>query len=183
MQTLGSMGPTIRPAVVADAPAISALVQDSFNQFVAPDWQAEAREVFMTESSAERFTSSIPEAAYAAVAHVGDQLVGMVLMPTPSVLAFLFVRPGMLRAGIGSLLWEAARTHIEANHPSVKTIELNSSPYAVAAYRAYGFYPISEPFRRGGCLATRMACWLPGRALAAGSGATILLTATNDDAA
>ena len=177
------MRPAIRLAVVADAPAISALVQDSFNQFVAPDWQAEAREVFMTESTVERFTSSIPDATYAGVAHVGDQLVGMVLMPTPSVLAFMFVRPGMLRAGIGSLLWEAARSHIETTHPSVKTVELNSSPYAVAAYRAYGFYPISQPFRRGGCLATRMACWLPGRALAAASGAAILPTATSGDAA
>ena len=172
----------MRPAVAADAPALSALVQESFNQFVAPDWQPEACEVFMTESSVEWFTSSIPQAAYAAVAHAADELVGMVLMPTPSVLAFLFVRPGLLRSGIGSLLWEAARAHIETHHPSVKTIELNSSPCAVAAYRAYGFYPMSEPFRRGGCLATRMACWLPGRALAAGAGDTIVPTPTRGDA-
>ena len=49
---------------------------------------------------------------------------------------------------------------------SAQQVELNSSPYAVPAYRALGFFPISEPFRRQGAVATRMACWLPGRALA-----------------
>jgi GNAT superfamily N-acetyltransferase len=156
----------VRAAQAGDAPVISALVQESFTRFVAPDWEPRACDHFMHESSVERFAASIPQATYAAVAQAGSQLVGFILMPTPARLAFLFVRPAWVRRGVASQLWEAARGHVEAHHPAIKTVELNSSPYAVAAYRALGFYPISEPFRRGGCLATRMACWLPGRSLA-----------------
>jgi hypothetical protein len=57
------------------------------------------------------------------------------------------------------------RTYLEERHPDVQTVELNSSPFALAAYEALGFFPISKPFKRKGAVATRMACWLPGRAL------------------
>ncbi|MEO5669461.1 MAG: GNAT family N-acetyltransferase, partial [Ramlibacter sp.] len=76
-----------------------------------------------------------------------------------------FVAPGHLHRGIGRTLWEGARTYLEERHPETKTVELTSSPYALPAYKALGFFPISEPFHRGGAIATRMACWLPGRAL------------------
>lgn len=160
------MKAVVRRAEVADAAAVSALVQEGFQQFVARDWEPQACDFFLAQSSAERFAASIPEAAFAAVAQGGGELAGFILLSSPSQLAFLFVRRSWLRRGIASRLWNAAREHLEAHYPTVKTVELNSSPYAVAAYRALGFYPISEPFRRAGCLATRMACWLPGRALA-----------------
>ena len=46
-------------------------------------------------------------------------------------------------------------------------MELNSTPYAIEFYRALGFVPISAEFVRDGARATRMACWLPARALGA----------------
>ncbi len=159
------MKPLLRQATVVDAPAISALVQAGFNEFVAADWEPRAQSVFMAESSPERFATLIPAAAFAAVAEVEGQIAGVILLEQPALLSFLFVQASMHKRGIARALWEPARAHIEAVYPAVKTIELNSSPCAVAAYRAMGFYPISEPFRRGGCLATRMACWLPGKAL------------------
>lgn len=162
---LPRMQSAIRPATVADAAAISALVQESFTRFVAPDWEPEARTVFMRESSPERLSTSISSATFAAVAEVDDQIVGIILLPTPSRLALLFVRAAWHRRGIATQLWQAARGHIEAHHAATATVELNASLYAVAAYRALGFYPISEPLRKGGCLAIRMACWLPGLAL------------------
>jgi len=57
------------------------------------------------------------------------------------------------------------RAELEQHHPDVRTVELNSSPYAVAVYKALGFFPISKPYRRKGAVATRMACWLPGESL------------------
>jgi ribosomal protein S18 acetylase RimI-like enzyme len=161
------MNVSLRTAITADAPAVSALVQAVFREFVAPDWEPQAREVFATESSPQRFAQLLAEPAFASVAEAGERLVGFILLPTPNLLAFLFIDSSSHRQGIATALWCAARAHLEANYPAVKTVELNSSPYAVAAYKALGFYPISEPFRRGGCLATRMACWLPGQALAA----------------
>jgi predicted GNAT family N-acyltransferase len=79
----------------------------------------------------------------------------------------LFVEPASLRQGVARALWEHARAYVETHHPEVTTVELNSTPYALQFYRSVGFVPISREFNRGGCRATRMACWLPARSLAA----------------
>lgn len=155
----------LREPTIADAPAVSALVQACFGQFVSADWEPEAQQYFLAQSTPERFASLIPEAAFSAVAELEGQLVGMILLAQPNTLSFLFVDAAMHKRGIARRLWEAARSHIEVAYPAVRTIELNASPHAVGAYKALGFYPISEPFRRAGSVATRMACWLPGRAL------------------
>ena len=162
---------SLRKPTPADATAVSALVQAVFAEFIAPDWEAHAQAVFAIESSAERFTELLVDPAFAAVAEDGESLVGFILLPTPSLLAFFFVEGRLHKQGVGKALWQAARSHIELAFPGTKTVELNSSPSGFAAYKALGFYPISEPFRRGGCVATRMACWLPGRSLAQASDA------------
>ena len=99
------------------------------------------------------------------VAEHEGQLLGVIILSSQRLLVFLFTDAAWLHRGIARELWEAARMHMETEHPSVNTVELNSSAYAMNAYRALRFYPISEPFRRGGCHAIRMAYWLPGWAL------------------
>jgi predicted GNAT family N-acyltransferase len=158
---------TIRSSQSEDAEMASALIQQSFIQLVGPDWETQAVHTFLAETSGKCIRDLISKAAFTAVAEVQGQLVGFILMPSPDLIGLLFVRPEFLRNGIAKSLWQAARHHIKTTSKEVKTVELNSTPYAVAAYRALGFYPISEPFRRGGCSATRMACWLPGEALQA----------------
>jgi predicted GNAT family N-acyltransferase len=161
------MNYTIRSSHSEDAEMASALVQQSFIQLVGPDWEPHAVDTFLAETSCKCVRDLISKTAFSAVAEVQDQLVGFILMPSPALIGLLFVKPDFLRNGIAKSLWQAARHHIETTYKEVKTVELNSTPYAVAAYRALGFYPISEPYRREGCLATRMACWLPGEALRA----------------
>ena len=178
---LARMKPLLRVAEVSDASVASELVQRTFNAFVAPDWEPEARSVFMSQSSSERLSSIIREATFAAVAESKGRVVGFILLSPPNVLAFLFVHAHWHRRGIARDLWERACKHIEAEHPAIKTIELNSSPYAIGAYKALGFYPISEPFRRGGCFATRMACWLPGKALNKAANAEVQLGSSELD--
>lgn len=160
------MNYTLRTSTSADAEAVSELVRAALTEFVAPDWEPNAREVFDSESSPERFSALLVEATFASVAVAEKQVVGVIVLPKPNLLAFLFVRRDWHKRGVAKALWEAARTHLETRHPEIKTVELNSSPQAVTAYRSLGFYPISEQFKRGGGVATRMACWLPGRALA-----------------
>ena len=133
---------------------------------VSPNWEPSAQQDFLKNTTAEALTLLISEAIYIAVYEDEGRILGVIAMPRPTLVQLLFVAPTHLRRGIGKRLWEAARAHIEERYPEVKTVELNSTPYAVSAYRSLGFYPISEPFRRKGAVATRMACWLPGRALA-----------------
>ena len=123
--------------------------------------------MFLADSSPERLAGKIKVASYAAGTFVDGQMVAFLLMPTPSLLGMLFVGPQWLRQGVAKRLWESARAHIEATFPSVKTVELNTTPYALEFYRAVGFVPISAEFERDGARATRMACWLPAGALGA----------------
>lgn len=155
------------PVTPAQAPELSALVQRSFLALSAVDWEPHARQVFLRESTPERLAHMMATGSYAAAAFEDEEPVGFLLMPRPSLLAMLFVDPAHLRRGIARALWESARTHLELHHPETRTVELNATPYAFEAYRHLGFYPISEPFFTDGCRATRMACWLPGRALQA----------------
>ena len=162
---------TVRPTQSSECESVSALVQRGFSQFIAPDWEASAVSTFTAETSGECIRKLIETAAFHAVAEAAGQLLGFILMPNPSSVGLLFVSPDHLRTGIARELWQSARRHIEAEFNTIKTVELNSSPYAVSAYKALGFYPISEPFHRRGCVATRMACWLPGEALGASKSA------------
>jgi GNAT superfamily N-acetyltransferase len=156
----------VRRASPEDAPAISSLVQAGFIAYIAKDWEAAAGQSFLEGTSAAKLAPVISDASFVAVCEDEVQTLGVISLPRPTLVQLLFVAPGHLGRGIGKSLWEAARAHVEETYPEVKTVELNSSPYAVLAYKALGFFPISEPFRREGAVATRMACWLPGRALA-----------------
>jgi GNAT superfamily N-acetyltransferase len=155
----------VRDATPEDAPAISALVHASFRAHVAADWEPIAQESLLTDTSAEKLAARIAESVIVLVYEEAGSITGVILLPRPTLVQLCFVAPGHTGKGIGRKLWETARARLAESFPEVKTVELNSSPYAVAAYRALGFYPISEPFLRGGAVATRMACWLPGRSL------------------
>ncbi len=106
-------------------------------------------------------------AACARAAFVGEQTVGFLLMPSPTVVWMLFVHPQWLRQGIARALWQSARSYIEATYPDAQTVELNATPNAIDFYLSVGFVPLSREFKRDGCRVTRMACWLPARALGA----------------
>jgi len=150
------------------ADRISALVHASFNELCANDWEPNAVRVFLEETSPLALSVALEQPAFAAIeSERGGEPIGFILMPRPSLVSLLFVHPAHLRKGVARRLWEAARGHIEAAYPETKTVELNSTPYALSAYRALGFVPISTEFARRGCRATRMACWLPARALGA----------------
>ena len=164
-RTLDTMEPPLRHATVADASAVSALVCAGFNQHVAADWELPAQSHFHEEHQADKLASKIADACLCLLIEQGTELLGVIYLPRPTLVQLFFVAPGHLRRGIGRRLWRAARAELEQHHPDVRTIELNSSPYAVPVYQALGFFPISKPYLRKGAVATRMACWLPGESL------------------
>jgi GNAT superfamily N-acetyltransferase len=157
----------LRTVTDAEAATASAVVHASFVEIAAADWESRAQQRFLAESSPEALVEILRVAAHATGAFVAEEMVGFILMPTPALLGMLFVHPHWLRRGIGRALWENARDHIEFTFPAVKTVELNATACALQFYRSVGFVPISAEFEREGCHATRMACWLPARALGA----------------
>jgi GNAT superfamily N-acetyltransferase len=155
---------TYRTATPADAQSISRLVQASFLEFVAPDWEAHAVEKFLKESSPTELAAFLERADFSAVAMAENEPVGFILLAPPNLLKALFVHRSWHKRGIARQLWALARDYLGSRKPSVETIELNASPFAVEAYKMLGFYPISGPILRQGCRSTRMACWLPAGA-------------------
>ena len=157
--------PQVREATAQDIAAISRLVHASFKAHIAADWEARAQTEFLAETEPEALARRIADAALCLVHEADAEINGVILLPRPTLVQLFFVAPSGLRQGIGRKLWETARSRVEEHYAEVKTVELNSSPYAVAAYKRLGFFPISEPFLRNGAVATRMACWLPARTL------------------
>jgi GNAT superfamily N-acetyltransferase len=157
----------IRTLTSAHAEDASAVIQESFLALAAADWRPDARSTFLEATAPSPLKIKISVVTFAAGAFSDGGIAGVILMPSPSSLGLLFVRPRWLRMGIGQALWESARAHIETRFPEVHTIELNSTPYAVRFYKSVGFVPISSEFEREGQRAIRMACWLPARALGA----------------
>jgi GNAT superfamily N-acetyltransferase len=166
-QTLERMNTIVRSVPESEATAASDLVRVSFTALAADDWEPKAQTTFLEEASPGQMQRKLRLAACALGAYAQGNLVGLLLMPRPAVLEMLFVHPEHVRKGLAKSLWERARTEIESSFPAVKTIELNSTPYALSFYRAVGFAPISSEFVVSGCRATRMACWLPARGLGA----------------
>jgi GNAT superfamily N-acetyltransferase len=158
---------TIRAIGEAEATDASAVIHASFMKLAAPDWEPNAQNVFLSESSPDVMARKLKAAVLSFGAFTGKQMIGVLLMPTPNILGMLFVHPAWLRRGIARSLWEHTRAEIERTFPTVKTIELNSTPYAIDFYRSAGFATISSEFELSDCRATRMACWLPARALGA----------------
>ena len=157
------MQTSLSDASQVDAEAASELIHASFTAVAAVDWEVSARTKFLQESAPQAIAAAIASAAVALVASTAGRTVGFLLMPSPRLLALLFVHPEALRTGIGSCLWERARSAIEVAHPEVQTVELNATPNSVPFYCTLGFVPISKEFAHHGCRATRMACWLPAR--------------------
>ena len=169
------MSMQLRQAKADDASAISELVQAGFVEHVASDWEPSAQRSFLEETGAEKLASRVSEAAVCLVYEQGGRVLGVILLPRPTLVQLLFVAPSHLRKGIGRALWNAARAHLEEKHSEVTTVELNSSPYALAAFRSARASSalISEPFRRKvpGWPARRLAGYpLEARPL---SGATV----------
>jgi GNAT superfamily N-acetyltransferase len=157
----------LRPVTAAEMAGASALIHASFLALVAADWEPAARTAFLNESSTEMLERKLQVAAYQLGAFIDAQLVGFLMLTSPAILSNLFVHPQFLRQGIGRRLWEGARAHIEAAFPTVRTVELNATPSAYEFYLRLGFAPISGQYLLKGARVTRMACWLPARALGA----------------
>jgi putative acetyltransferase len=157
----------IRAAVPGDAAVVSSLIHLSFQALGAAGWSPEATQTFYAESMPSVLEDKLAAALFGAVAIGDDAVTGFAMVCRPNRLDMLFVHPDHLRKGIGRALWEAARAHVQAQHPKVKTIELNATAYARPFYQSVGFVPISLEFEVKGARATRMACWLPARQLGA----------------
>jgi GNAT superfamily N-acetyltransferase len=130
----------IRPATVADAARISALIRSLSTPFFAsPDGEGTAPFLDSIGEPAIRSYVSAPNFRYL-VAESARQLAGVAAMRDGCHLYHLFVAPAFQGQGLARVLWQRIRTGA-ASAGNEGRFTVNSSLAAVEVYRRFGFVP------------------------------------------
>ena len=141
--------PILRPALVADAPAIVALI-DELMPFLTLHPDGAGAEKFIEhcrQPAIERYLSD-PRYAYQ-LAHIDGELAGVVAMRDNTHLFHMFVPRALHRRGMARRLWQAARDAALAKG-GVTAFTLNSSVYALPLYASLGFVATGPKVEEGG---------------------------------
>ena len=129
---------TLRPALVADAPAIVALIDDLM-PFLTLHPDGAGAEKFIAHCRLPAIENYLSQEKYRyQIAHLGGQLAGVVAMRDNTHLFHLFVPRALHRRGIALDLWQAARAASIARG-NTTGFTVNSSVYALPFYESLGF--------------------------------------------
>jgi len=148
----------IRMAESRDIPRAAELAQRVFHHDVAPTFSADGVREFLrfadARSMADRlargpsFILVAEEAsdadASAAASEAGSSVVGMIEVRRPDHISLFFVASRRQRAGIGTRLFDAARSRLLGTNGALPALSMNASPNAVGAYERLGFCATSE---------------------------------------
>lgn len=135
------------------------LVNRVFSEFVAVDYSERGKQTFRDylkskydEVSQDLQTGHKQLWAY----YQGDMIVGVIATRDVSHIALLFVDKAYHKQGIARQLFQFVLTEIK-QHPDIRSITVNSSPYAVEAYERLGFVRAGEQQEQNGILFIPMA--------------------------
>ena len=140
---------TLRPALVADAPAIVALIDDLMPFLTLhPDGAGAEKFIEHCRQPAIENYLSLPNYAYQ-LAHIGGELAGVVAMRDNTHLFHMFVPRALHRRGMARRLWQTARDASLARG-GVTAFTVNSSLYALPLYESLGFAATGPKVETGG---------------------------------
>lgn len=145
----------IRPATLADATPISALVIALSREFIVPDLSPEGAENLLGDMTPEATRGFMEQGFRYHLAEAGDELVGFVATRDNSHLYHLFVATTHQRRGLARQLWETAKASCLAAADTTR-FTVNSSRYALPVYRRFGFVAVSDEVERKGVRYTPM---------------------------
>ncbi|MET0232914.1 MAG: GNAT family N-acetyltransferase, partial [Rhodanobacteraceae bacterium] len=140
--------PSIRIARETDARAIGVLVRRVTRQDVLPGQTTAAAAHLMETMSARNERLRIREGKRYHVAEIGGRIVGVVAIRDDSHVFRLFVARRWRGRGIARRLLDRAILDCR-KRAGARTITLNASPFAVAAYRRLGFVSRGRLIPRG----------------------------------
>ena len=140
---------TLRPALVADAPAIVALI-DELMPFLTLHPDGAGAEKFIEHCRLPAIENYLSQEKYRyQIAHLDGELAGVVAMRDNTHLFHMFVPRALHRHGIALRLWQAARDAALARG-EVTAFTVNSSLYALPVYTRIGFVPTGPKVEQGG---------------------------------
>ena len=123
----------------SEADAAMAVVRESFDACVAPDYAPQGRDFFAQIVTAEYLRSLPRREGFTLVAKLGGRTVGMCAFRARHHVTLFFVLPEFQGRGIGRRLFDAAVERVRSSIASVTKLEVHSSPVAVPVYQALGF--------------------------------------------
>ena len=85
-----------------------------------------------------------------------SRLIGVIAMRDGFHVSLLFVEPAYQRRGVATRLVRRAASFCIEQKPGLRHITVNASPKGVPAYRAMGFYPLTEEQKKEGMRFTPM---------------------------
>ena len=149
---------TFREMSQGDEEAVSALVEEVFDEFVAPDYARGGVEEFKSFILPEKLLQRlVDEDSLIIVAEEEGELVGVIDVRDGSHIRLLFVRKDHHGRGIGGRLFSLARERCASDNPGLEEITVNSSPYAIPIYESMGFFVTNPELVRNGIRHTPMA--------------------------
>lgn len=150
----------IRTATSHDAESISVLIRSVAHYFTLHP-QGLGAEEFLEAISGDAIEGFIHAANFRYFAgFMGDDLAGVVAIRDDKHLYHLFVSPQFQRQGLARQLW----THAKADalrHGNPGAFTVNSSPFAVAVYAAFGFVPAGDKVETRGIAFVPMKLLIP----------------------
>lgn len=138
-----------------------ALIEKVFNEFVAPDYEQDGVDEFFRFANPQAMAGRRGPEQIVIIAEKGEDIVGVIEMRSSNHIAMLFV--GNRGEGIAKGLFKKAVKVCLNRHPDIKTITVNSSPFAESIYSKMGFKTTGPVQKKNGIIFVPMACELKTR--------------------
>ncbi|HXZ94972.1 MAG TPA: GNAT family N-acetyltransferase [Dehalococcoidia bacterium] len=124
--------------------AVCRLIEDSFNEFVAPDYSNVGVKEFFKYANPQSLKDRAQKNHFVFVASASDadKLAGVIEIRENNHVSLLFVKTEYQNLGIAKKLLELSLERCRKANPSLDHIDVNSSPYAVKIYERLGFKTI-----------------------------------------
>lgn len=139
----------IRVATPGDSKNISLLICGLVEKFVVKEFSTQGRDFLLSTLTAESINQNLQAGYRYHVAEVDGLLTGVVAIKGNTHLYHLFVAEQFHRRGIAKKLWHHAMNECLGNCNSIE-FTVNSSAYAVGAYKRLGFVAQSGPQEKNG---------------------------------
>ena len=158
----------IRDMEPGEAHAVSKLITEVFDRFVAPDLEPEGIDEFLGHASAAAMQVHLLNGHFILVAEVDGELVGVANVREHRHLCLFFVKTALHGKGVGKRLLQAALDRCLLKHPDLPCLTVNSSLWAVPVYKKLGFVQAEEEQLKNGIRFVPMRKDLNGSPAAAG---------------
>jgi GNAT superfamily N-acetyltransferase len=122
-----------------DEAGVADLVWNVFLEFVAPVFEPEGIEEFRSYVRIDTMADRLKTGNFGLLAESEQGIVGVIEIRDHRHIALLFVDKACQCRGIATQLIHRSIEICRKHNPDIRTITVNASPNAVAAYRSVGF--------------------------------------------